>query len=90
MFTGIVQGMGTVIERHPSGGGAVLSVAPSFKLDEPQEGESIAVDGVCLTARKISPSSFCADVSPETLERSSLGRLRAGLRFPVSICVEKE
>lgn len=78
MFTGIVQGLGTVVERHPSGGGAVLTVTPSFSLDEPQEGESIAVDGVCLTARKITRSSFCADVSPETLERSSLGRLRAG------------
>ena len=78
MFTGIVRGLGTIVERHPSGGGTVLTVAPTFSLDEPQEGESIAVDGVCLTARKISRSSFCADVSPETLQRSSLGRLRAG------------
>lgn len=80
MFTGIVQGLGTVVERHALGGGAVLTVNPAFSLDEPREGESIAVDGVCLTARKITTNSFCADVSPETLERSSLGRLRAGAR----------
>ncbi|NLZ17668.1 MAG: riboflavin synthase [Desulfobulbaceae bacterium] len=80
MFTGIVQGLGTVLERHPSGGGAVLTVVPDFSLDQPQEGESIAVDGVCLTARNLSPNRFCADVSPETLQRSSLGRLRAGSR----------
>lgn len=78
MFTGIVQGLGTVVDRHPMGGGAVLTVTPGFSLDEPQEGESIAVDGVCLTARKITKNSFCADVSPETLQRSSLSRLRAG------------
>lgn len=78
MFTGIIQGLGTVLERRSSGGGAVLTVSPGFRLDEPQESESIAVDGVCLTARDISPSRFCADVSPETLQRSSLGALRAG------------
>ena len=78
MFTGIVQGLGTVLERQPSGGGTVLTVVPGFSLDQPQEGESIAVDGVCLTARNISQNRFCADVSPETLKRSSLGSLRAG------------
>ncbi len=80
MFTGIVQGVGTVLARHTTGGGTVLTLAPNFTLDEPQEGESIAVDGVCLTARAISPDRFSADVSPETLQRSSLGQLRTGSR----------
>ena len=78
MFTVIVQGLGTVLERHAAGGGAVLTLAPSFALDDPQEGESIAVNGVCLTARNIGRDRFCADVSPETLKRSTLGTLRAG------------
>ena len=80
MFTGIIQGLGTITERRPSGGGAVLAVAPAFRLDEPQEGESIAVNGVCLTAREITPTSFLADVSPETLSRSALGGLRPGAK----------
>ena len=45
-----------------------------------QEGESIAVNGVCLTAREITAETFAADLSPETLERSSLGSLRPGAR----------
>ncbi len=80
MFTGIIQGLGTVQERRAAGGGAVLSIVPDFVLDSRQEGESIAVDGVCLTARAMDERRFSADVSPETLRRSSLGRLRPGSR----------
>ena len=80
MFTGIIQGMGVITERRPSGGGAVLAVAPDFRLEEPREGESIAVNGVCLTAREISATGFLADVSPETLSRSALGGLRPGAK----------
>ncbi len=80
MFTGIIQGLGTVLERRPSGGGAALTIVPDFVLDSRQEGESIAVDGVCLTARAMEERRFSADVSPETLQRSNLGRLRPGSR----------
>ena len=80
MFTGIIQGLGTITERRPAGGGEALRVACGFRLDEPLEGESIAVNGVCLTAREITPTSFLADVSPETLSRSALGGLRPGAK----------
>lgn len=80
MFTGIVQGLGTVLERRLSDGGAALTIAPDFPLEEWQEGESIAVDGVCLTARAMAERRFSADVSPETLRRSTLGQLRPGSR----------
>ena len=78
MFTGLVQGLGTVRERRPAGGGVTLLVESGFLLIEPQEGESIAVDGVCLTAKNLNDRCFSADVSPETLRRSSLGSLRVG------------
>lgn len=80
MFTGIVQGLGTIVERRTAGGGAVLTVVPDFSLDDPREGESIALNGVCLTARHIEARRFSADVSPETLDRSCLGGLRVGDR----------
>ncbi len=78
MFTGIIQGLGTIITIKYSGRGVVFSIKPDFILEEPQVGESIAVSGVCLTATSISSDSFNADVSPETLSRSTLGRLQPG------------
>ncbi len=80
MFTGIVQGLGTITGIRRSGTGALLDIKAGFVLEEPQVGESIAVNGVCLTAVSISADAFTADVSPETLSRSTLGRLRPGYR----------
>jgi riboflavin synthase len=78
MFTGIIQGLGEVLEKRPAGGGMVFSLAADFDLTEPQEGESIAVNGTCLTARNIKGRRFLADVSPESLSRTNLGGLTAG------------
>lgn len=78
MFTGIVQGFGKIIEKRPAGGGVVFGVAADFDLDEPQEGESIAMNGACLTARNIQGRRFLADVSPESLARTNLGALTVG------------
>ncbi|MGH9786545.1 MAG: riboflavin synthase [Terriglobia bacterium] len=88
MFTGIIEELGTVVElKHGSelAGGARLvlrATKPLATTDGPrlQEGESIAVNGVCLTAREITAETFAADLSPETLERSSLGSLGPGAR----------
>ncbi|OQX08643.1 MAG: riboflavin synthase [Desulfobulbaceae bacterium A2] len=80
MFTGLVQGTGVVIARSPSGGGMVLTLEAGFALDDPREGESIAVNGACLTARNITGRRFLVDVSPETLTRTTLGRLASGGR----------
>jgi riboflavin synthase len=86
MFTGIIEEVGTVaaMERGAEpGGGARLTLRASKALAQPgrlAEGESIAVNGVCLTAKDITTATFAADLSPETLERSSLGKLSAGSR----------
>ena len=55
-----------------------FSLESDFDLTDPEEGESIAVNGVCLTARNISPRKFSVDVSPESLARTNLGRLAVG------------
>ena len=89
MFTGIIEEVGVVagLSRgsDPSGGARLVIRARKVLGDAAeaggarlQEGESIAVSGVCLTAREITAASFAADLSPETLERSSLGSLQPG------------
>ncbi|MFH1217530.1 MAG: riboflavin synthase [Pseudomonadota bacterium] len=79
MFTGIIQGKGKLIEKRPSGGGLIFGVEADFQLSEPQEGESIACNGVCLTAKKIAGRRFEVDVSPESLSRTNLGDIGLGM-----------
>lgn len=81
MFTGIIQGIGLVVEKRPSGGGMVFCLEADFDLTDPEEGESIAVNGVCLTARDIKGRRFLVDVSPESLSRTGLGQLQLGSRI---------
>jgi len=78
MFTGIILGKGRILEKRPAGGGMLFAVQADFDLPEPEEGESIAVNGVCLTAREISGRRFVVDVSPESLNRTNLGKLATG------------
>jgi riboflavin synthase len=78
MFTGIIEELGTVDRFEPLPAGARLRVRCREVLGDLQPGASIAVNGVCLTAVCFDASRFSADVSPETLERSNLGDLRAG------------
>ncbi len=76
MFTGIVEELGTV----ESLAGGRLVVGAAKVLSDLAPGASIAVNGVCLTAVHITNQSFTADLSPETLSRTSLGDLRSGTR----------
>lgn len=79
MFTGIVQAVGTVVELTPRGGDVELVVdTGELGLDGSAIGDSIAVAGACLTATRIEGRRFAADVSNETLAKTSLGRLRQG------------
>jgi riboflavin synthase len=80
MFTGIVEELGTVssLERRPAG--ARLRIRCSTVLSDAQEGSSIAVNGVCLTALDLTPDSFAADLAPETLALTNLGDLGPGAR----------
>ncbi len=79
MFTGIIQAIGTVRDMQPKGGDLRLTIAVG-KLDmgDVALGDSIAVNGVCLTAIAFDSSSFSADVSRETLSLTSLGNLNRG------------
>ncbi len=80
MFTGLVQGIGEVLEKRSGRGGMVLTLEADFDLTDPDEGESIAVNGICLTARDISGRRFLTDVSPETIFRTGLSDLSVGSR----------
>lgn len=78
MFTGIIQGTGKVVRFKSTRGGLAFDFEAAFTIDDPEEGESIAVSGVCLTAYNISGSQFSADVSPESLSRTTLADLTIG------------
>jgi riboflavin synthase len=78
MFTGIIEELGRVRSLERRGEGARLVIEANTVTAGTQEGDSIAVNGVCLTAIDVRADSFAADGSRETLQRSTLGRLRAG------------
>jgi riboflavin synthase len=78
MFTGLILGRGKITEKRSAGGGMIFGIEAGFDLLETQEGESIAVNGACLTAKRFSGRTFLVDVSPESLVRTSLGRLTVG------------
>lgn len=80
MFTGIIEGYGKLIGKRMAGGGLVFELEAGFEITDPKEGESIAVNGVCLTAYGISGRRFSADVSPESLTRTCLGDIHVGNR----------
>lgn len=80
MFTGIIEELGKVRHIERRGEGARLVIEARTVTKETQEGDSIAVNGVCLTAIGVRADSFAADGSRETLQRSTLGNLRAGAR----------
>lgn len=78
MFTGIIEELGRVRGVERRGEGVRITVEARTVTHETQEGDSIAVNGVCLTALEIRADSFAADGSRETLQRSTLGTLRPG------------
>lgn len=79
MFTGIIEGVGRIAALDAVGGDVRLTVAVgSLPFDAVQLGESIAVNGVCLTVIAFDASSFQADASTETLALTTLGRLAPG------------
>jgi riboflavin synthase len=84
MFTGIIQAIGTLTRIEPRSGDARLTVAiGKLPLADARLGDSIAVNGVCLTAVELGAGHFCADVSRETLALTTLGAARAGM--PVNL-----
>jgi riboflavin synthase len=78
MFTGIIEEIGSVRAVHTSAQGGRISVSARLVTSEVKLGESIAVNGVCLTVVEFSPNLLAFDVSAETMLRSTLGRLSVG------------
>lgn len=78
MFTGIVEEVGTVRSVQRGSTSSFIEIQANIVLEGTKLGDSIAVNGVCLTVTELSRDSFRADVMNETLSRSSLGSLRSG------------
>lgn len=76
MFTGIIEELGTVIKLDQQGVSARITIEADKVLENTKLGDSIAVNGVCLTVTDLQKDRFCADVMAETLRRSSLGVLK--------------
>jgi riboflavin synthase len=78
MFTGIIEELGNVRSIEERGENARIVIAARVVTEGTNHGDSISVNGVCLTALDIQADSFAADVSRETLQRSTLGNLQPG------------
>jgi riboflavin synthase len=78
MFTGLIEAIGEVRELRGAGTEAVLTLGVPSSFSDCRSGDSIAVDGVCLTITDIRRDLVQVDLSRETLERSTLGKLRTG------------
>ncbi len=83
MFTGLVQGVGTVAARDESH--LEIAFPPNLWSDSLSEGESVAINGACLTVTHFTESQMSFDVSPETWNRTSLGQLK----FDSSVNIER-
>lgn len=80
MFTGIVEETGRIRQIRRAAKSVELEIAGRLVLEGSRPGDSIAVNGICLTVTRLGADWFSADAMPETLERSSLGSLAAGSR----------
>lgn len=79
MFTGIIEAVGSIRSMTPKGGDVRVQVATGkLDLSDVKLGDSIAVNGICLTVVELPGDGFCADVSRETLARTALVNLRQG------------
>ena len=81
MFTGIIEGSGGISGIRPAGRGKHFTIDADFSLAGTKPGDSIAVNGACLTAVAVSGSRFEVDVSPETLSKSTFGDAKIGDRL---------
>jgi riboflavin synthase len=78
VFTGIVEEVGTLVARESQGDSATLQIRARAVLEDTKLGDSISVNGVCLTVTDVRDGVWSTDVMAETLRRSSLGRVAAG------------
>jgi riboflavin synthase len=85
MFTGIIEEVGHVTSIKEKGENRRITLSAANTPNELDEGSSVAVSGVCLTALDIKPGSFCADLAPETWSRTSFSRIRKGARVNLEL-----
>jgi riboflavin synthase len=78
MFTGLVEGTGKVRELSRFGEELSITISPLFDMPDTRTGDSLSVDGVCLTVTRANEDSFRLDVSAETLSRSTLTAIKVG------------
>lgn len=78
MFTGIIEEIGSVKHIQPGAQSMTLTIAASLVLADVKVGDSIAVNGVCLTVKNFTKDQFAADIMPETVTSTSLRQLTAG------------
>ena len=80
MFTGLVEELGEISAYEGGAAGSRMRIEARLVTTDLSNGDSVAVNGVCLTALDVASDSFGADISPETLERTTLARLAVGVR----------
>jgi riboflavin synthase len=80
MFTGIIEELGKIAALDKHADGAKIKISARVVTEGTNEGDSISVNGVCLTALDVKPDGFTADVSQETLDKSTLARLKNGTK----------
>ena len=90
MFTGLVEGMGEVLQATAEGPGLLLRVRTPFSPPVAELGASIAINGVCLTATSISDTGFTADVMVHTLKMTSLASYNVGDRVNLELAAKLE
>jgi len=78
MFTGLVEGIGKIKGINRFGGDLSITISPLFEMSDLQIGDSVSVDGVCLTVTRLSQGSFQMDVSLESLSKSTLAGVKVG------------
>ncbi|MEY4279944.1 MAG: hypothetical protein RL313_207 [Actinomycetota bacterium] len=83
MFTGLVEALGTVIKIEKGESSAIFTIDGDSLISQVKLGDSVAVNGVCLTATSVTPTTFTADVMVQTLSLTSLSQL--GVQSPVNL-----
>src|SRR5580658_7956960 len=85
MFTGIVEEVGRVTRIVQRGENRRITVTADHAPNQVKTGDSVSVSGVCLTALDIKPGSFCADLAPETWDRTSFSRIHEGAQVNLEL-----
>ncbi|MBW2195289.1 MAG: riboflavin synthase [Deltaproteobacteria bacterium] len=78
MFTGIIEGLGTIKDIARQGGGVRMEVHSDYPIENVHIGDSLAINGACLTVVHIKGKAFKVDIAPETLSRSTMGQAKVG------------